>query len=107
MNGIKTGAAIDLVHGTATATGDAHTILPLENGNNRSYKALIVPQTVSGNNFITVNIDNRNFNLKKEFTFVGGKRHTFSVTVSKTSNGINVGIGAWEDDDIDNGGIAE
>lgn len=107
MNGIKTGATINLTNGIATATGTAKTILPLENGNNRSYKALIVPQTASGSNFITVNIDGRDFNLKKEFTFVGGKRHTFSVTVSKTSNGINVGIGAWEDDDIDNGGVAE
>lgn len=107
MNGIKTEAIINLTNGIATATGTAKTILPLENGNNRSYKALIVPQTASGNNFITVNIDGRDFNLNKEFTFVGGKRHTFSVTVSKTSNGINVGIGAWEDDDIDNGGVAE
>lgn len=100
-------ASTTSANGIATATGTAKTILPLENGNNRSYKALIVPQTASGSNFITVNIDGRDFNLKKEFTFVGGKRHTFSVTVSKTSNGINVGIGAWEDDDIDNGGVAE
>lgn len=107
MNGIKTGASINLTNGVATATGAAKTITPLENGNNRSYKALIVPQTASGNNFITVNIDGRDFNLKKEFTFIGGKRHTFSVTVSKTGNGINVGIGAWEDDDMDNGGVAE
>lgn len=107
MNGIKTEAIINLTNGIVTATGTAKTILPLENGNNRSYKALIVPQTASSNNFITVNIDGRDFNLNKEFTFVGGKRHTFSVTVSKTSNGINVGIGAWEDDDIDNGGVAE
>lgn len=107
MNGIKTGASINLTNGVATATGAAQTITPLENGNNRSYKALIVPQTASGNNFITVNIDGRDFNLKKEFTFIGGKRHTFSVTVSKTGNGINVGIGAWEDDDMDNGGVAE
>lgn len=107
LNGIKTDARIDLTNGTATATGTARTILPLENGNNRSYKALIVPQTASGDQFITINIDGRDFNLSKEFTFVGGKRHTFSVTVSKTSNGINVGIGAWEDDDIDNGGVAE
>lgn len=107
MNGIKTGATVNLTNGTATATGTAKIILPLENGNNRSYKALVVPQTASGDNFITVNIDGRDFNLNKEFTFVGGKRHTFSVTVSKTSNGINVGIGAWEDDDIDNGGVAE
>lgn len=107
INGIKTEAKIDLTKGVATATGIAKTILPFENGSNRSYKALIVPQTVSANNLITITIDDRDFNLKKEFTFVGGKRHTIPVTVSKTSNGINVGVGPWEEDEEDNGGTAE
>lgn len=107
INGIQTDAIIDLTKGVATATGTAKTILPLENGNNRSYKALIVPQTVSADNLITITIDGRDFNLKKDFTFVGGKRHTIPVTVSKTSNGINVGVGPWEEDEEDNGGTAE
>ena len=66
-----------------------------------------MPQTISADNLITVNVDGRDFNLKKDITFTGGKRHSIPVTVSKTSNGINVGIGAWEDDEIDNGGTAE
>ena len=45
--------------------------------------------------------------MKKEFTFVGGQRHTFTITVKKTSNGINVDIGDWVDDGEDNGGVAE
>lgn len=107
INSIQTAASINLITGIATAAETAKSIIPLRDGETLSYKALIVPQTVSVDNFITITIDGRDFNLKKEFTFVGGKRHTFPVTVSKTSNGINVGVGPWEDDDIDNGGTAE
>ena len=45
--------------------------------------------------------------MEKDFNFVSGHRHTFTVTVRKTSNGINVDIGDWLDDGTDNGGIAE
>lgn len=107
INSVQTGASIDLTKGTVAATGTAKSILPFKYEESYAYKALIVPQKVAADNFITVNVDGRDFNLKKEFTFVGGKRYSIPVTVSKTSNGINVGIGAWEDDDIDNGGTAE
>ncbi len=107
INNIRTGASIDLIKGTATATGIGKTITPLKTGDSYSYKALIVPQTISADNFITVYVDGRDFNLKKEITFVGGRRYSIPVTVSKTSYGINVNIGAWEDDEIDNGGTAE
>jgi len=71
------------------------------------YKALIVPQTVDETNLITVSVDGRDYNLKKGFTFESGKSHKFTVTVSKTSSGINVNISQWESDDIDHGGVAE
>lgn len=108
INRVCTKASIDLTKGIATAVpGSEKSIHPLKTGESYSYKALIVPQTISADNLITVNVDGRDFNLKKDITFTGGKRHSIPVTVSKTSNGINVGIGAWEDDEIDNGGTAE
>lgn len=105
INGVKTGATVNLHNGTVTATGNPVNIIPLKEDGN--YKALIVPQAITSDNLITITIDGREFKLKKDFTFVSGKRHTFTVTVSKTSNGINVNIGNWEDDDTDNGGTAE
>lgn len=105
INGVKTGATVNLHNGTVTATGNSVNIIPLKEDGN--YKALIVPQAITSDNLITITIDGREFKLKKDFTFVSGKRHTFTVTVSKTSNGINVNIGNWEDDDTDNGGTAE
>jgi hypothetical protein len=57
-----------------------------------------------------VNVDGRDYQLKKaaNFTaFEAGKKHKFTVTLSKTSNGVNVNITKWEDDGIDYGGTAE
>jgi hypothetical protein len=105
LNNIKTGATINLSTGVATATGDAQTVTPLKTSD--GYKVLVVPQTVSGGNLITINVDGTDYNLKKDFTFNAGKLDTFTVVVSKTSNGINVGIGSWNEDGIDNGGTAE
>lgn len=105
INGIKTQATVDLATKAVTPMGTATSVTPLKEGD--SYKALIVPQTVEQGNLITVNVDGRDFNLQKAFTFVGGKRHRFTVTLSKTSNGINVDIDDWEDDGTDNGGTAE
>lgn len=105
INGVKTQATANLATGSVTATGNATTITPLyENG---TYKALIVPQTVTEGNLITVNVDGRDYNLTKAFTFESGKCHKCTVTVKKTSNGVNVDITKWEDDGIDYGGTAE
>lgn len=105
INGIKTGATVNLATAAVTATGEAETITPLPADG--GYKALIVPQNVEQGNLITVTVDGREFNLSKAFTFEGGKRHRFTVTLSKTSNGINVSISPWEDDGTDQGGTAE
>lgn len=105
VNGVKTQSTVNLATGAVTATGTATSVTPMKDGD--SYKALIVPQSVAEGNLITVNVDGRDFNLKKAFEFVGGTRHKFTVTLSKTSSGINVDIGQWENDDIDHGGTAE
>lgn len=105
INGVKTQSTVNLATATVTATGTATTVTPLKADGN--YKALIVPQSVAQGNLITVTVDGRDYNLQKAFSFVSGKRHRFTVTLSKTSNGINVNIGQWEDDGTDNGGTAE
>lgn len=109
INQLKTQATANLVTGELTAKGDAADLTPLkEEGNN--YKALIIPQTAGEGVLITVNVDGKDYQLKKaaNFTaFEAGKKHKFTVTLSKTSNGVNVNITKWEDDGIDYGGTAE
>ena len=105
INGIKTQATANLSTGAVTATGTATTITPLHE--DQTYKALIVPQTVAESNLVTVNVDGRDYNLKKGITFESGKCYKSTITVKKTSNGVNVDITKWEDDGIDYGGTAE
>ena len=105
INGTKVSATVDISSSTVSATGDAQSIKPWNT--NGAWKALVIPQSIEETNLITVNVDGKDYNLKKAFTFVGGKSHKFTVTVSKTSNGINVNIDGWETDDTDNGGVAE
>ncbi len=109
VNRLKTEATANLSTGAVTAKGDDANITPLkEEGNN--YKAIVVPQAVEEGNLITVNVDGRDFNLAKASNFdafAAGKKYKFTVTLSKTSNGVNVDITKWEDDGIDYGGKAE
>lgn len=109
INRLKTQATANLATGKLTAKGNDADLTPLkEEGYN--YKALIIPQAVGEGKLITVNVDGRDYQLKKaaNFTaFEAGKKHKFTVTLSKTSNGVNVNITKWEDDGIDYGGTAE
>lgn len=109
INRLKTQATANLSTGAVTAKGDDTDLIPLKEEDN-SYKALIIPQAVGEGNLITVNVDGRDFNLPKSSkfsAFEAGKTHKFTVTLSKTSNGVNVNISKWEDDGIDYGGTAE
>ena len=107
LNQAKAKALVDLSNGQITADGELGGIQFYPLGANREFKALVVPQHITNDKFITVSIDGKAYYLKKDFTFIGGKRHTFTVTVSKTSNGIDVNLNNWENDNIDNGGVAE
>ncbi len=108
INRLKTQVAANLSTGVVTAKGDDVDITPLKEQG--SYKAIIVPQTVGDGTLVTVNVDGRDYKLAKSSNFTAfeaGKKYKFTVTVSKTSNGVNVNITKWEDDGIDYGGTAE
>lgn len=105
INGLRTGASVNIATGAVTPTGNPSIMTPYFTEGN--YKALVVPQTVPEGNLISVTVDGREYTLKKSFTFESGKSHRFTITLSKTSNGINVNINPWNEDGTDNGGIAE
>lgn len=105
VNNVRLQSMVDIATGKATANGSAVSLTPLKTA--EGYAALLPPQSVTDGNLITVTVDGRAFNLSKAFVFKSGVRHKFTVTLSKTSNGVNVNITKWEDDGIDNGGTAE
>ena len=105
VHGVSTGASINLSTGAVKAEGGEKVITPWKDG--EYYKALIVPQSVAEVGLIVVLINKKEYTLKKAFTFETNKRYKFTVTVDKTNEGINVGIGNWEEDGVDHGGVAE
>lgn len=105
INNVQCSSTVNLATGTATPAGERVSVTPLNSSG--SYIALIVPQTVPEGNLITITVDDQDYNLTRGFTFERGKSHTFTVTVSKTSNGVNVNISPWDTDGEDHGGTAE
>lgn len=106
VKNLKTLAVVNLADGSVTASGAGKTVLPLkENG---YWRAVVVPQTVPvGSQLIGVSVNGVEYILSKGVTFKPGNRHTFTVKVNKTGQGINIGIGGWTEDSEDLGGSAE
>lgn len=103
---VKNNAEVNLATGDVNAQGSVVEMTPYQD--NGFYRAVVVPQTVAdGSELIAVTVDGTRYALKKGFTFQSGKRHKFTVKVNKTGNGVNVGIGDWEEDEEDHGGTAE
>ena len=106
INAAMTNATVNLASATVSPTGATSAITPLKTGE-FSYKALIVPQEINAGNLITVTVDGRDFNLPRTISLESGHLYRCTVTLSKTSNGINVSIDRWQDDGVDYGGTAE
>lgn len=104
INNLVTSSTVNLSTSEVTMNGTASNVIPYKDGN--VWRAIVVPQTVTDTQLITVTIDGYEYKLSQNITFVSGKRHTINVTVKKISNGVNVTIGEWKDDDVDYGGIA-
>lgn len=110
LNGLRQQTTVDLADGSVSLKGEASSVTPLKE--NDSWKAIIAPQTAQREGLVSITVDGKEYRLTQgdntpEFTFEAGKRHTFTITVSKTSSGVNVDIGGWEDDGVDHGGVAE
>ena len=100
---LKMKGTVNLGTGSVTVSGEEQAVTPYWDGT--YYKAIVVPQTVAEGPFVVVTIDGKEYTLVKGLTLEPNKRYTFSVKVSKTSNGINVSIGSWDEVQFD--GVAE
>ena len=103
--GLKTNSTINLATGAVTATGNAEDITPMNEGN--QLRALVVPQSVTDTDLIKITIGDKVYTLNQSIEFKSGKQHTCTLTVERTNQGINIGIGGWEIDDEDFGGTVE
>ena len=104
--GLKTSSLINLPEGTVTADGNAMEMKPMQVGAG-IFKALVVPQKVSGSELVKIKVGTNSYSLKTSIDLKSGRQHTCTVVVNRTGEGINIGIGPWESDDIDYGGSVE
>lgn len=106
LRGLRTSSLINLADGTVTADGDAMEMKPMQVGAG-IFKALVVPQKVSGSELVKIKVGTNSYSLKTSIDLKSGRQHTCTVVVNRTGEGINIGIGPWETDDIDYGGSVE
>lgn len=104
--GLKTSSLINLEDGTVIADGDA-TEIKLQKVGAGIFKALAVPQKVTDAELVRIKVGTNSYSLKTSIELKSGRQHTCTVVVNRTGEGINIGIGPWETDDIDYGGSVE
>lgn len=104
--GLKTSALVNLADGTVIADGGTAEMKPLPIGAG-IFKALVVPQKVSDSELVRVKVGTNSYSLKTSIDLKSGRQHTCTVVINRTGEGINIGIGPWETDDIDYGGLVE
>lgn len=101
--GTRTHGSVDLSTGMITATGEPADISPFLEGDH--YRAMVVPQTLSSTVLVSLQVDGSTYTLSPSITFEPGKQHKCTLTVNKTSEGINIGIAGWDTDNNDYGGV--
>jgi len=103
--GVRTNGTMDMTSGAVTATGSASDLATLADGLSRS--VLVVPQKVENQDLVKVEIEGNEYVLNQSIDFASNKRYSCELIINRTSEGINVGIGNWDDDGTDYGGTPE
>lgn len=107
INGVRTNANVDITKSEVAPTGDTTTITPYYNSNDKTYEAVVVPQSVSKGSLITVSTVLGDFNLQDSPSFKSGQTYSYTMTIDKYSSSFDVSISSWDTDDKDYGGTAE
>lgn len=108
IHNVMVNADFSLATGAVTANGDCVSVTPYAMEDH--YRALIVPQTIATDTeLVTIEILGVTYTFKagKDITLKSNKRAKFTITINKINNGVNVGVGEWDEDDEDYGGIAD
>jgi len=109
ISNIKRNSLINLSTGVVNATGDITStgIIPYKDGN--YFRAIVVPQPIPAQTALfSITIDGLPYIFERDdtFTYLSGKMHTFTITVSKKSGSVYEieltadSITAWETDPI-------
>lgn len=105
INNIRCEANLNLRNGDLSAEGAQNDVIPYFDG--YTYRALIAPQTISGKSLVTLEVDGIVRSLQQSVEFTSNTRKKCTITINKINEGVNVGIGGWEDDGVDYGGTLD
>ena len=103
IHSTRTSGLLDLSSGFIEPTGETVDITPA--GTAGSYRAMVVPQTLENETLLSLEVGGFVHSLKQTITFLPNRQHICTVTVNRTSEGINIGITGWVEDDTDYGGV--
>lgn len=102
LKGAVCGAVLNLATGELVAEGQAQDIQPYAEG--LVFSALLPPQNIPDFE-VSVVVEGLERSRKTALEIVSNKRKKCTITVDKVTEGVNVGIGGWEDDGEDFGGV--
>lgn len=103
--GFKPSGTVDITNAVATvdATATAIDITPTRLGQTpnkaaASYEALIMPQTITKDVFVTVTLNGYTYQAihKGGYDFTAGENHVFDITLKKTALLISTSVAPWE-----------
>ena len=71
------------------------------------YRALVIPQNVADIDLVRIKIGDNTYLLNQSINLLPNKQYTSTITINRSSQGINIGIGEWDEEDTDFGGTVE
>ncbi len=107
LRGVQRECTIDLADGVIVPTGDGEDVLlGTFSADNRTFEALLPPQKWQNNTSIEVIWEGGSCQIQDEGRVLeSGKKYSINVTVSRKQNGLEIGIGGWQETEEDYGGI--
>lgn len=100
--GFYTNATVNLADGSVTPAGERNDINLCHSDN--FWFGYVIPQSFSDTDVVKVVLDENEYILKQTVSFVANKSQECTLTINRIGEGVNIGIGAWDNDGTDFGG---
>ena len=102
LKGAVCGAVLNLASGELVAEGEVQDVQPCAEG--LVFRALLPPQSIAEFE-VSIVLAGLERSRKTALEIMSNKRLKCTITVDKVTEGVNVGIGGWEDYGEDFGGV--
>lgn len=107
LNKLITKATVDIATATVTTQGTATSDIRLCRTDPLTFMAIVTPQKVNSEGFITILLNGDRYTLNRNLTLQAGTSHTATVTLNKIDSSMGVTLTGWSTDPTDYGGVAD